>query len=149
MTPKYYKTLISEGPARSSLKRNNFLTTPLKNRSPISYASFDTFGAKSVDYWLLDHSAPKFIKLTYLKEIQTLVVEYIIDQFWLTRFQKKRYEQCDGTFIKCVLKQSSYFRERWTVKKYIHMKYFGVMLSARSVVASIYKKKGILCSYKI
>ena len=32
-------------------------------------------------------------KITILEEIQTLIVEYLIDQFLLTKCQKKRYEQ--------------------------------------------------------
>ena len=32
------------------------------------------------------------MKITFLKEIQTLIMECIIDQFLLTRCPKKRYE---------------------------------------------------------
>ena len=31
--------------------------------------------------------------MTFLKEVQTLIVEYIIDQFLLRKCQKKRFEQ--------------------------------------------------------
>ena len=38
------------------------------------------------------HLAQKFIKLTFHKEIETLFVEHIIDQFLLTMCQKKRIQ---------------------------------------------------------
>ena len=45
---------------------------------------------------IFGHFAPKFIKITFMKEIQTLIVEYIVSHAMLTRCQKKRYEQgCD------------------------------------------------------
>ena len=37
--------------------------------------------------------APKLIKMAYLKDIQTLIVEHIIDQFLVTRCQTKRCKQ--------------------------------------------------------
>ena len=41
----------------------------------------------------MGHLTPKFIKAKFLEESQTLIVKYIINQFLLTRRQKKRYEQ--------------------------------------------------------
>ena len=37
--------------------------------------------------------APKLIKIAFLKDIQTLIVEHIIVQFLVTRRQMKRFEQ--------------------------------------------------------
>ena len=39
-------------------------------------------------FW--DHLGTKSIKVTFLKDIQTLILELIINQFWPTRWQKKR-----------------------------------------------------------
>ena len=51
------------------------------------------------------------MKIKFPKEIQKLIVEYIIYQFLFTRCQKKRYDQGYGTLKLAV------FRERQTVEK--------------------------------
>ena len=82
--------------------------------------------------------APKLIEITFLKEIQTLIVEYIIDHFLLTRCQKKYHEQ--GYDIKgfqgtAASKKLGYFSV---------MKYFGFIDMNRTVDITVCFESEIL-----
>ena len=83
--------------ALRSLKNNHFAAKSYKN----SVAPFILFLLTPLEQNLVDsslhnrslnfrqkffsgHLRPKLIKITSLKEMQTLIVEYIVDQFLLT-----------------------------------------------------------------
>ena len=88
----------------------------------VQKASFDTLWAKNdqsftpisvckvsleIEFWVIQH--PNLIKITFLKEIQTLIVEYIIEYFLLTSCKKKRYKKDYDYF----------FREPKTIKNQV------------------------------
>ena len=61
---------------------------------------------------------PKFIKTTFLKDIRTLIEEYTINQFLLTRCQMKQYEQGYDIISDFVWNQIV-FRKRRAVKNQV------------------------------
>ena len=96
--------------------------TVWKYRSPIYYASFETFEEKIVwlfrsesvlkvssefDFWE-KYIALKFIKIIFLKEIHALIVEHIIDYFLLSKCQRKCYELVYNFLKKFAGKKLSY-----------------------------------------
>ena len=77
-----------------------FIQTIQKNHSHIHYASFVAFRAKigqlfpsqSVFNRCFGQIASRFDKITFLKETQMVISDYIIDLSLLSRGQMKRYE---------------------------------------------------------
>ena len=80
--------------------------------------------------FFLDHLALKFIKKAFLKEVQKLIVEYIIDQFLFTRSQKKCYEE-----------------EYNILKEFVHTVFFGFIDVNRSTLVQneSFLFKNVIC----
>ena len=82
----------------------------------------------------LEHFSSKSTEITIFKEIQTLIMDCKMDQFWLWRCQKKRINGAKtfyNRFIKIIGFQGNV--GRWKSGYYIVMMYFGFIILTRSV----------------